>query len=122
VLEHPHLAPVLVLDVARRLLRRVRLGVVDRAPAALHHRVRERHVVPVARIDLDVVRAPDRVDRALTAGDRPERGLVLAQAVLIAPVDALAIRPVRAEETELTADVGDLGVGEAPHEEPERVP
>ena len=35
VLEHPHLPPVLVLDVGRRLLERERLAVVDRPPAAL---------------------------------------------------------------------------------------
>ena len=41
VLEHPHLAPVLVLVRRRRLLERVRLRLVDRAPPALHHQIRK---------------------------------------------------------------------------------
>ena len=47
-------------------------GVVDRAPAALHHQVREGEVVPEARIDVDVVLAAHGVDRAVAARDRAE--------------------------------------------------
>ena len=90
--QHAHLAPVLVLDVARRLLERERLGLVDGAAAALHHQVREAEVV--AERPLDVVRAADRVDRAVAAGDRAERRLALAQPHLVAPVDAFAVRAV----------------------------
>ena len=95
VLEHAHLAPVLVLDVGRRLLERDGLGLVDRAAAALHHQVRQREVVAEARVDLDVVLAPHRVDRAVAAGDRVQHRLGLAHAELVAPVRALAVRPRR---------------------------
>ena len=59
---------------------RPRRGLVDRAPAALHHQVRQREVVPEARVDLDVVGAAHRVDRAVAAGDRAEPRLRRAHA------------------------------------------
>ena len=96
VLEHAHLAPVLGLVRRRRLLERVRRRLVDRAPAGLHHPVREREVVPPPRVDLDVVRAPHRVDRAVAARDRAEPRLGLALGQLVAPVDALLVRAVGA--------------------------
>ena len=55
MLEHPHLAPVLRLVRRRRPLERVSPGLIDGPPAGLHHAVRQREVVPPARIDLDVV-------------------------------------------------------------------
>ena len=96
VLEHPHLAAVLGLVRRRRLLERLRLGLVDRAPAALHHQIRQRQVVPEARVDLDVVLAAQRVDRAVAAGDRAELRLGHAHRELVAPVDALLVRAVGA--------------------------
>ena len=80
MLEHAHLAPVLGLDLRRRLLVGDRLGVVDGAPAALHHHVRQREVVAEARVDLDVVGPAHGVDRAVAAGDRAERRLLLRAA------------------------------------------
>src|SRR5205814_1201322 len=112
--EHPHLAPELVLAVAARLLERERLGLVDRAAAALHHQRREAEVVPER--PLDVVGSAYRVDRAVAARDRAEPRLALAQPELIAPVDAFLVRPVLALKLHLPADVGDVGVGEAANE------
>ena len=92
VLEHAHLAPVLGLVRRGRLLECVRGGLVHGAPARLHHPVGKREVVPPARVDLDVVRAVERVDRAVAARDRAEPRLGLAQLHLVAPVDALPVR------------------------------
>ena len=116
VLEHPHLAAVLGLVRRRRLLERERRRLVDRPPAVLHHQVRQREVVPEARVDLDVVGAAHRVDRAVAAGDRAEPRLGGAHGQLVAPVDALAVRAVRALEPQPPADVRDLRVGERAHE------
>ena len=55
----------------------------------------KREVVPEARVDLDVVAAAQRVDRAVAAGDRAEARLLLAQPELVAPVDALLVRARR---------------------------
>src|SRR6266536_3739750 len=121
MLEHPHLAPVLLLLVARRLLVRERVRLVDRAAAALHHQVREGEVVPEARVDVDVVLAADRVDGAVAAGDRAEVGLVLTEPDLEPPVDALAVRSVWLLEHDLAADVRNLRVGEAADQLAERV-
>ena len=63
VLEHPHLPPVLVLEIAGGPVPGARVGVVDRALAVLHGHVREGEVVTEARIDLDVVGAAHGVDR-----------------------------------------------------------
>ncbi len=72
--DRPHLAACTRSSgFGRRLLGRYRLGLVHGAPPALHHQVREAKVVAEARIDLDVVRAAHRVDRAVAAGDRAER-------------------------------------------------
>ena len=95
VLEHPHLAPVLGLVRRRRRLEGERFRLVDRAPSALHHEVGKRKVVPEARIDLDVVRPAERVDRAVAGRDRAEPRLGLAGHELIAPVDALLVLPAR---------------------------
>jgi hypothetical protein len=116
VLEHAHLAPVLRLDLGRRLLERDRLGLVDRATPALHHQVRQRQVVPEAWIDLDVVRAPHGIDRAVAARDGAERRFRLPQAQLVAPVGALPVRAVRGLEPELAADIPDLGIVEVADE------
>ena len=94
MLEHPHLAPVLVLEIARRLLEGERVGRVDGPAPTLHHHVRKREVVAEPRVDLDVVGAPHGVDRAVAAGHRSEPGLLLAQPQLVAPVGALEVRPV----------------------------
>jgi len=79
VLEHAHLAAVLVLVRRRRLLERIRLGLVDRTAPALHHQVWKREVVSEAWIDLDIVLTPYGVDRAVAAGDGVDAGLVAAQ-------------------------------------------
>ena len=121
VLEHAHLAPVLGLVRRRRLLEGVRLRLVDGALALLHHPVREREVVAPARVDLDVVGALERVDRAVAAGDRAEPRLGVAQLHLVAPVGALTVRAGGVLEPQLAADVGDLRVGEVRDELPERV-
>ena len=121
VLEHPHLAAVLGLDLRRGLLEREGLRVVDGASPALHHHVRQREVVAEPRIDLDVVRAPHGVHRAVPAGDRAQVGLLGAQPGLEAPVDTLAVRPVGVRQHEPAADVGDRRIGERPHELRERV-
>ena len=121
MLEHPHLAAVLVLDVRRRLLERQRLGVVDRPPSALHHEVREREVVAEARVDVDVVGAPNGIDGAVAAGDRARLRLLLAEPRLHPPVGALDVRAVRSLEHEPAAAVGDLGIGERADELAQRV-
>jgi hypothetical protein len=69
VLEHPDLATEFVLVRRRRLLVCVRVGVVDRALAPLHHQVGERQVVAEARVDLDIFLAPYGIDRAVAARD-----------------------------------------------------
>ena len=63
----------------------------------------------VAERVLDVVAAPHRVDGAVAAGDRAKSRLLLALPELVAPVRALAVRPVGLLELEASADVGDLG-------------
>ncbi len=113
------LRPVLVLEVARGLLGRDRFGLVDRALAALDHRVRQAEVL--AEAVRDVVRASHGVDRAVAAGDRAERGLARPEPQLVAPVDAFPVRSVRALEAELAADVGDVLVGEVADELAQRV-
>ena len=72
VLEHPHLAPVLALVRRRRLLGRDRCRLVDGPAAVLDHQVRQREIVAEARVDLDVLRAAHRVDRAVPACHRAE--------------------------------------------------
>ena len=121
MLEHPHLAAVLVLRVARRLLERERLGVVHRALAALDEAVRKRHVVPVARVDIDPVLPPHGVDRPVPAVDRAERRLLLAHPHLVAPVQPLAVLPVRCEQPQLATHVRHLRIGEASNQQPQRV-
>ena len=121
VLEHPHLAAVLVLVRRRRLLVRVRLGLVHGAAAALHHPVREREVVAEARVDLEIVLAAHRVDRAVAAGDGVDARLVGAQRQLEAPVQALLVAAVAGLEVEPPADVRDVRVGEGADELPQRV-
>ena len=87
MLEHPHLA-----RGTRPRCRGVGFSnasasrLVDGAPAALDHQVREREVVAEARVDVDVVRAPHGVDRAVAAGDRARLRLLLAQPGLEPPV------------------------------------
>ena len=61
MLEHAHLAAVLVLEVAGRASQ-ARVRLVDRALALLHRHVREGEVVAEARIDLDVVGPAHGVD------------------------------------------------------------
>ena len=68
--EHAHLAAELVREVGRHLLERHGARGVDGAEAALDHQVREREVVPEARVDLLVALAPQRVDGAVAARDR----------------------------------------------------
>ena len=116
VLEHPHLAPVLALVVRRRPLEGDGLGVVDGAPATLDHQVREGQIVAEARVDVHVVPASHRVDGAVASGHRAELRLGRAEAELVAPVGALAVRSVRAVQAELAADVRDVAVGEVPYE------
>ncbi len=121
VLEHAHLAPVLGADPRRRPLARDRLGVVDRAPAALHHHVRQGEVVAEPRVDLDVVGPAHGVDRPVPAGDRAERRLLLAQPGLEPPVDAFAVVPGGVGQDEPPADVRDVRIGEGADEQAERV-
>ena len=116
VLEHAYLAPVLGLDVRRRLLERKRLRLEDCAAAALHHQVRQREIVAEARVDLDVVASPHRVDRTVPARHRAEPRLALAQLQLVAPVGALLVRAFRGFEPQLAAHVRDVGVREVAHE------
>ena len=121
VLEHAHLARVLGLVRRRGLLERERGGLVDGPLAGLHHPVREGEVVAPLRVDLDVALATQRVDRAVPARDRAEPRLLLPQPELVAPVQPLAVRPGGVLQAQAAADVGDLGVGEAGDELPERV-
>ena len=121
VLEHPHLARVLRLVRRCRFLERDGVRLVDRPPARLDHPVREREIVAPARIDLDVVSAPERVDRSVPAGDRAEPRLLLAQPELVAPVEPLAVRARCILETKASADIGDVGIGEVGDEPAERV-
>ena len=51
--------------------------------------------MPEARVDLDVVRAAHRVDRAVAAGDGAELRLGGAQRHLVAPVEPLLVRRPR---------------------------
>ena len=121
VLEHAHLAPVFALVRRRGLLGRPRRRLVDRAAARLHHPVGEREVVAPPRVDLDVVGAPHRVDRAVAARDRAEPRLRLALHHLVTPVEALAVGAVGRLEHELAADVRDLRVGEVRDELSKRI-
>ena len=105
VAHHPPLAAPLALDRRHHLLRRPRVGHVDRAAAALDHQEREREVVAHDRVDLDVVVAADRVDRAVPARDRGERRLLGAQPHLVAPVDALLVGAGVGHEADLAAGV-----------------
>ena len=68
--QHPHLAPVLIGALRRRLLVADRLGLVHRAAAPLDRERGEAEVVAEGR--LSVVAPPDRVNRAVAAGDRAE--------------------------------------------------
>ena len=101
--------------------RAIAVGVVDRAPAALHHHVRQGEVVAEARVDLDVVGPAHGVDRPVPAGDRAERRLLLAQPGLEAPVDAFAVVPGGVGQDEPPADVRDVRIGEGADEQAERV-
>jgi hypothetical protein len=121
VLEHAHLAPVLGLVRRRRLLERERLRLVDGSPATLHHQVREREVVAEARVDVHVVLASQRVDRAVPARHGVQARLRLPEPELVPPVGAFAVRAVRALEPQPAADVGDLGIGEVADEPAQRV-
>ena len=62
MLEHAHLAAVLVLEVASRAVPGAGLGVVDRTHTVLHGHVGEGEVVSEARVDLDVVGPAHGVD------------------------------------------------------------
>src|SRR5205807_916864 len=80
-----------------------------------------REVVAEAGVDLDVVRATDRVDRAVPPGNRAELRLLFAQPGLEPPVDTLAVRSLRVGEHQPPADVGDVGVRKRADELGERV-
>ena len=121
VLEHPHLAAIFVLDVARGLFPCDGLRLEDGAASVLHHQIRQREIVAEARVDVDVVGAADRVDRPDAAGDRAEPRLVSPQPRLPAPVCPLAVRSVRRFVEVTAADVGDIGVGEVAGELSQRV-
>src|SRR5947208_1902492 len=71
-------------------------------------------------LELDPVRATNRIDGAVPGRDRAEPRLLHAQPELEAPVGALAIRPVRRLVRRTAGDVTDRRVGEAPHEQPQR--
>ncbi len=120
MLEHAHLAAILVLRRRRRLLEGVRLGLVDGAVASLNHQVREGQIVAEAGIDLDVLRAAHSVDRSVAAGDRVEARLVCAQRELVTPVDALLVRAVAVRDVQSAADVRDVGIGEVADEHAQR--
>ena len=92
---------------SRRPRDRTRLG-ARAAPA-----VRKAEVVAEAGVAVQVVLAPDRVDRPIAAGDAGERRLLLPQPDLVAPVEAFPARALGTLELDLPADVGDVGVGKA---------
>jgi hypothetical protein len=119
--DRAHLAPILVLRLARRLLDRDRLGVVHRAPAALLHQVRKAEVVAELGVVLDVRLAAHRVDRPVAGGDRARRRLLLSHPHLVAPVETLQVGAVGALEAELARDVADLRVGQIADELAQRV-
>ena len=121
VAHHAPLAAPLALDRRHHLLRRPRLGHIDRAAAALDHQEREREVVAHDGVDLDVGVAPDRVDRAVARRHRRQRRLLGAQPQLVAPVDALLVGPGVRDEADLAARVADLRVGEGGREPRQRV-
>ena len=75
MLEHPHLAPELVLDVGRHVLGRPRPRLVDGPVAVLHHEVREAQVVAEPGVDLAVGLPAHRVDRTVGAGHRVDERL-----------------------------------------------
>ena len=104
--EHAHLAPELVREVGRHLLERDGARRVDRAEAALDHQVREREVVPEARVDLLVALAPHGVDRAVAAGHGVHERLARPQPDLVAPVRALLVRALGRAQLQPSADVG----------------
>ena len=118
--EHPHLAPVLVLEVARRLLARDRLGLVDGALAALDHRVGQAEVLAEAM--RHVVRAPHGEDRAVAARDRAERATrSRAATARSASRSPSRFVPSARSRRELAADVRDVLVGEVADELAQRV-
>ena len=82
-----------------------------RRASALHHQIREREVVAEARVDLDVVLAPHRVDRAVAAGDGVEPRLVGSERELVAPVDAFLVATVVRLDVQPAADIRDVGIG-----------
>ena len=73
------------------------------------------------RVDLDVVRAPHCVDRAVPARDRAQLRLRLPLQHLVAPVRALAVGAVGRLEHQLAAHVGHVRIGEVAHERAEGV-
>ena len=73
------------------------------------------------RVVLDVRVALDRVDGPVPGRDRARGRLLLAHPHLVAPVDALHVRAVRALEPQLPAHVPDLRVGEVARERAQRV-
>src|SRR5204863_7426810 len=113
MLEHAHLAPVFVLEVARGLLEGERGRLVDGSPTALREFVGEREIVPEARVDVEVVASPHGVEGAVSAGDRSKPGFLCAQPELVPPVGSFSVRSVRLSQAELPAYVGNVGVGEA---------
>ena len=122
MLEHPHLAPELVLDVGGHVLGRPRPRARTRPVAVLHHEVREAQVVPEPGVDLAVGLAPDRVDRPVRPGHRMDERLARPQPHLVAPVDALLVRAAgRVHEPHLAAGHPDRRVSERRHELAERV-
>ena len=68
--QHPHLPSVLVAALRRGLLVGDGLRLVDGAAAALDRERWEAEVVAEGR--LGIIGAPDRVDRAVPAGDGAE--------------------------------------------------
>ena len=112
---HTQAAAQLVLARVRGLFKRERARLVDGTAAPLGERVRKAEVVAHPRIARAVLLAAHCVDGPVSRGDPRELRLGLPHPELVAPVDALAVGPVRALELELPADVAHLRVGEAAH-------
>ena len=77
--------------------------------------------MPAPGLDVDPLRAPNRVDRPVAGRDRPEPRLLRAKPELEAPVGALAVRPVGGLVRRSPGDVADRRIGEAADELPQRV-
>ena len=119
--HHPALAAEFALHRRRHPLLGKGAGLVDRAPAPLGQLEGKGDVLTPARVELEVGLAADRVDRPVARGHPGEAGLEPAHGHLVAPVEALLVSALAAEEADLAADVADPLVGEAVEQPAERI-